>query len=282
MSSELSPPQRFRQIVSGPEENLNLAEAALLIAGDEYPELDVGSYLARIDRMAGSVKERLRPDAGVAEIIVVLNRFLFEEQGFKGNTADYYDPRNSFLSDVLERKRGNPVTLAVLYLEVGRRLGLPLDGILFPGHFLVKCKLPDGMAIIDPYAGGASLDIADLQRRISLMRNGTEPPRAAVMGMLGAAGKKEILVRMLRNLKEIYSRRKDWERALYTIDRIISVRPELAEEYRDRGTMYLKLECARAALFDLQAYLKMLPGARDADGVRMRIVELQAKAARLN
>jgi regulator of sirC expression with transglutaminase-like and TPR domain len=282
MSSGVPPAQRFREIVGGPDENVNLAEAALLIAGHEYPALNVGRYLALLDQMAATLKERLAPDAGAAETIIVLNRFLFEEQGFRGNIADYYDPRNSFLSDVLDRKRGNPVALAVLYIELGRRIGLPLDGILFPGHFLVKCKLEEGMAILDPYAGGTSLDIADLQQRVKLLRDGVEPPKAVVIAMLAAASKKEILVRMLRNLKEIYSRRKDWQKVLYAIDRIISVMPELAEEYRDRGMMYLKLECARAALFDLQAYLKMLPDARDADSVRSRIVELQTKAARLN
>ncbi len=282
MSPTASLAQRFRQIVGSPDENINLAEAALLIASDEYPDLDVTRYLAQFDEMAGTLKQRLAPGASVPESIVALNRFLFEEQGFKGNAVDYYNPRNSFLSDVLERRRGNPVALAVIYLEVGRRVGLPLDGVLFPGHFLVKCQLDEGMAILDPYAGGNSLDIADLQQRIKLLRDGVEPPKAVVVGMLRSASRKEILVRMLRNLKEIYSRRKDWQKALCAIDRIISILPDLAEEYRDRGMMYLRLECTRAALFDLQAYVKMMPGARDVDSVRGRIVELQAKATRLN
>jgi regulator of sirC expression with transglutaminase-like and TPR domain len=274
--------ERFREIVAGADENINLAEAALLIAADEYPQLDVSRYLAQLEDMATALKQRLPTDANVARSIVVLNRFLFEEQGFRGNAADFYDPRNSFLSDVLERKRGNPAALAVLYMEVGRRAGLPLDGIVFPGHFLVKCQMGEGVAILDPYAGGSSLDVGDLQQRVKLLRDGVEPPKAVVVGMLTSASKKEILVRMLRNLKEIYTRRKDWQKALHAIDRIVTVMPNVAEEYRDRGMMYLKLECARAALFDLQAYVKMIPEARDVDNVRARIVELQAKATRLN
>jgi regulator of sirC expression with transglutaminase-like and TPR domain len=269
-------------VVAGPEEGIDLAEAALLIGSEEYPQLDVQGCLARIDEMALKVRQRLAPDAGLAEKIVAVNRVMFEEEGFKGNSGDYYDPRNSFLNEVLERKLGNPVALAVIYMEVGRRAGLPLDGILFPGHFLVKCRLGEGVAIIDPYAGGTSLDIAELRQRIRLLRDGIEPARSAVIGMLATASKKEILVRMLRNLKDIYTRREEWQKALYATDRIISIMPELPEEYRDRGTMYRKLECARSALFDLQAYLKMVPEARDADSVRRAIVELQTKAARLN
>ena len=282
MSSVALLGERFREIVARADENINLAEAALLIAADEYPDLNVSRYLAQLEDMAAALKERLPPDATAAQTIVALNHFLFEEKGFRGNPADYYDPRNSFVSDVLQRKRGNPVALAVVYMEVGRRVGLPLDGIVFPGHFLVKCRLEEGMAILDPYTGGSSLDIADLQQRIKLLRDGIEPPKAVVVAMLTSASKKEILVRILRNLKEIHSRRKDWQKALHAIDRIISIMPGAAEEYRDRGMMYLRLECARAALFDLQAYVKMMPDGRDADGVRARIVELQAKATRLN
>jgi regulator of sirC expression with transglutaminase-like and TPR domain len=282
MTVSTAPSERFRQAVAGPDETIDLAKAALLIAADEYPRLDVDAQLAQLDAMAATLRQRLRPDMDVAEKIIALNRYLFAELNFKGNAEDYYDPRNSFLNEVLDRKCGNPVTLSLLYMEVGRRVGLPLDGVLFPGHFLVKCRLTDGMAIIDPYAGGALLDIADLQRRAKLLQDGVKPAKAVIAGLLGSAGKKDILVRMLRNLKEIYTQRKEWQKALVMVDRIISVRPERPEEYRDRGTIYLELECARAALFDLQSYLTMLPDARDADSVRTSIIELQAKAARLN
>lgn len=274
--------ERFMQIVGGADEAINLAEAALLIAAEEYRDLDIPAYLARLDDMAATLKRRLRADISQADTIMALNRFLFDELGFCGSAADYYDPRNSFLNEVLDRKRGIPISLALVYIEIGRRLGLPLQGVSFPAHFLVKCPLREGTVVLDPYAKGVSLSLDDIRRRIKALRDGAEPPKSLVAGMLEAASNKEILVRMLRNLKGIYSHHKEWLRALTATDRIICVMPDLAEEYRDRGMIYLNLECFRAALFDLQAYLKMLPVADDAETVRHKVVELQAVAARLN
>jgi len=274
--------ERFGQMVSGPDEAINLAEAALLIASEEYPGLDIAAYLARLDEMAATLRRRLRADISPADTIVALNRFLFDEHGFSGNAADYYDPRHSFLNDVLDRKRGIPLTLALVYMEIGRRIGLPVQGISFPAHFLVKCQLREGMVVLDPYAKGISLSFDEIRRRIKSLRNDAEPPRSVIAGMLATASNKDILVRMLRNLKGIYSHHQQWLKALAATDRIISVMPGLAEEYRDRGMIYLSLECFRAALFDLQAYIKMLPVAADADSVRQKVVELQRVASRLN
>ena len=274
--------ERFRQIVSGPDEAINLAEAALLIASEECRDLDIAAYLARLDEMAATLRHRLRADISPADTIIALNRFLFDEHGFGGNAADYYDPRHSFLNEVLDRKRGIPLTLALVYIEIGRRIGLPVQGVAFPAHFLVKCQLREGTVVLDPYAKGISLSFDEIRQRIKSLRNGVEPPRSVIAGMLAAASNKEILVRMLRNLKGIYSHHQEWLKALAATDRIISVMPDLAEEYRDRGMIYLSLECFRAALFDLQAYIKMLPVAEDADTVRRKVVELQALASRLN
>jgi regulator of sirC expression with transglutaminase-like and TPR domain len=274
--------QKFREIVAGPDEKINLAEAALLIAAEEYPGLDIGHYLDLLETMAATLKQRLRPDISAADRIVQLNHFLYEEIGFHGNSGNYYDPRNSFLNDVLERKTGIPLTLAIVYLEVGRRLGLPLQGVAFPGHFLVKCVLREGTVVLDPFARGASLGIDELRQRMRNLDNSAEPSRSVIAGMLTGASNREMLLRLLRNLKSIYTERKAWEKALAASDRIICMTPDFAEEYRDRGMFYRKLECFRAALFDLQAYLKMLPGAQDADHVHRTLVELQAAAARLN
>lgn len=273
---------RLAQIVAGEDEAINLAEAALVIASEEYRDLDVAAYLARLDQMAATLKRRLRPDISQADTVISLNRYLFDELGFSANAADYYDPRNSFLNEVLDRKRGIPLTLAVVYIEIGRRIGLPVHGVSFPAHFLVKCQLRDGTVVLDPYAKGISLSLEELQQRLKELKSGVEPPRLVVAGMLAAASNKDILVRMLRNLKAIYSHHKEWLKALTATDRIITIMPELAEEYRDRGMIYLNLECFRAALFDLQAYLKMLPVAEDADTVRQKVVEAQAIASRLN
>ena len=274
--------ERFRQMVCGPDEAINLAEAALLIASEECRDLDIAAYLARLDEMAATLRHRLRADISPADTIIALNRFLFDEHGFGGNAADYYDPRHSFLNEVLDRKRGIPLTLALVYIEIGRRIGLPVQGVSFPAHFLVKCPLREGTVVLDPYAKGVSLSLEQLKQRIKSLRNGVEPPRSVIAGMLAAASNKDILVRMLRNLKGIYTHHREWLKALAATDRILSVMPDLAEEYRDRGMIYLNLECFRAALFDLQAYIEMLPVAADAETVRRKVIELQQVASRLN
>jgi len=277
----MSPAARWKEIVAGPEEDIGLAEAALVIAAHEYPGLDVNAYLARIAELAETLKGRLRRDIGPTDALVALNRYLFEELGFSGNTADYYDPRNSYLNEVLDRRLGIPITLSVLCIEIGRRIGLALHGVSFPGHFLVKCVVRDGVVVLDPYARGASLSLDDLQLRLKTLRGETPPPDM-VQHMLAAAGRKDILVRLLRNLKSNYLERRDPARALAAADRIIELAPRAAEEYRDRAGIYLDLECFRAALSDFRDYLMLKPGADDAAVVQRRVVELQQIAARLN
>ena len=273
---------RWKEIVAGPEEDIDLAEAALVIAAHEYPGIDVNAYLARIDELAETLKRRLRRDISPADTIVALNRYLFEEIGFSGNAADYYDPRNSYLNEVLDRRLGIPITLSLLCIEVGHRIGLVLHGVSFPGHFLVKCVVRDGVVVLDPYARGASLSLDDLQQRLQALRGGTAPPPDMVQHMLAAAGRKDILVRLLRNLKGNYLERRDPVRALAAADRIIELAPRAAEEYRDRAAIYLDLECFRAALSDFRDYLMLKPGADDAAVVQRRVVELQQISARLN
>lgn len=278
----MTPAERWKEIVAGPEEDIDLMEAALVIAAHEYPGIDVNAYLARIDELAETLKRRLRGDISPADAIVALNRYLFEELGFSGNAADYYDPRNSYLNEVLDRRLGIPITLSLLCIEVGRRIGLALHGVSFPGHFLVKCVVRDGVVVLDPYARGASLSLDDLQQRLQALRGGTAPPPDMVQHMLAAAGRKDILVRLLRNLKGNYLERRDPVRALAAADRIIELAPRAAEEYRDRAAIYLDLECFRAALSDFRDYLMLKPGADDAAVVQRRVVELQQIAARLN
>jgi len=272
---------RFRRLVEGPEEQIDLAEGALLIAKHADEELEVERYLARIDDLAARLRAQIPEDGTEPERIVALNRFMFGEQGFAPNVEDYYDPRNSFLNQVLDRKVGIPISLSVLYIEVGRRIGLPLHGVAFPGHFLVKCNLEEGVVVLDPYCGGISLRLQDLQQRLREVRGG-EVSRAIVAGMLVAANKKEILARMLRNLKAIYLEQHDYAHALPTLDWILLLHPGEAVELRDRGLTYLKLECVRAALSDLERYLEMAPAAADLDEIRSHVIELRRSAARLN
>jgi regulator of sirC expression with transglutaminase-like and TPR domain len=272
---------QFRAMVQRPDEAIDLAEAALLIAKSVYRDLDVDHYLDRIGDLGQRLRARVPANARDIDLIQGLNRFLFEELGFAPNVEDYYDPRNSFLNEVLERRIGIPITLSILYMQVGRRVGLPLQGVSFPGHFLVKCKLEEGTAILDPYCSGISLSLQDLQRRLREIHGG-EVSRAIVAGLLIAANNKEIIARLLRNLKAVYLHKGDYPHALAAIDWIITVTPGAAAEVRDRGLTYLKLECFRAALGDLERYVEMAPAAADLDEVRGHIVELRRSAARLN
>ena len=277
----ISPAERWKDIASGPEAGIDLAEAALVIAAEEYRDLDIPAYLARIEEMAAALRRRLRRDISATETIIALNHYLFDELGFSGNAADYYDPRNSFLNDVLDRRLGIPLTLSVIYMEVGRRVGLALHGVAFPGHFLVKCVVRNGAIVLDPYARGTSLGLDDLQQRLRALHGG-EPRPESVRQLLTAASKKEILARMLRNLKSIYVKRRDLDRALSAADRLIVLEPEAAEEYRDRAGIYLGLECFRAALADFRSYAGLKPQAPDTEAIHEKISELQRVAARLN
>ncbi len=279
----LTPERRWEEIAARPEEDIDVAEAALVIAAEEYRGLDILHYLKRIDDMAAALRRRLRRDVSPTESIIALNNYLFDELGFTGNSADFYDPRNSFLNEVLDRRLGIPITLSLIYIEVGRRLGLALRGVSFPGHFLVKCPLRDGAVVLDPYARGTSLGMDDLRQRLRSVRGGSaDAGDDELRRMLAAAGKKEILARVLRNLKGVYQQKRELERALSATARIIALDPKAAEEHRDRGALYFELECFRAALVDYQRYLQLRPKAADADVVKTKVAELQQLVSRLN
>jgi regulator of sirC expression with transglutaminase-like and TPR domain len=274
--------KQWREVANRPAERIVLAEAALLIAKDAYPDLDVAAYVARLDNMAQTLRLRLRADISVTDTVKGLNHYLFDELGYAGNAENYYDPRNSYLNDVIERKLGIPITLSILYIEIGRRLGLKLAGVSFPGHFLVKCSVKEGAIVLDPYAKGASLGIKGLQRNLAKLANGAQLAPELVMQMLASADHKEILARMLRNLKTMFMQKHDPARALCAVERIILLTPGAGVEIRDRGIIYQELECFRAALADLLRYLELCPQAADAHDVGCRIAELKVLNSRLN
>ena len=277
--------QTWQEILDTPRQQLNLAQAALVMAKDEYPQLDIVAYVERIDALAATFRQRLRADIAPAEKLALLNHYLFQELGFAGNSDDYYDPRNSYLNEVLDRKLGIPITLAVLFIELGRRLGLPLNGVSFPGHFLVKCALRDGAVILDPYAKGASLGIKDLQKRLRVLSGGKDISPEAVMRLLTVAQPADIIARMLRNLKAIYSERgerSDKTKALTAVNRVLELCPQAADDFRDRARLHEELECFRAALADFEMYLQLEPEAGDARAVRAKITVLRERASRLN
>ncbi len=263
-------------------ENFDLAEACLLIAQDAYPELDIAQYLARIDALAATVRRRVAGDAFAEQKVVALNRHLFKELGFHGNTDDYYDPRNSYLNQVLERRTGIPITLSILYMEIGRRLGLRLQGVSFPGHFLVKLRVSGGQLVLDPYCAGEAQSESDLRERLARLLPQREADTLPLPQFLQAATPRQILARLLRNLKGIYLKSEEAQNALEVTQRMVMVAPHAAEEVRDRGLAYYKLDCFRAALADLQDYLERRPDAPDAEEIRGKAAALRLVCARLN
>lgn len=273
--------ERFQQMAQGPDEAIDLVRGALLIAAEEYPELDIEGCVGVLNGLAEVLRKRLRPDIGASDSIRALNRYMFEELGFHGATDDYYDPRNSFLNDVVARRTGIPITLAIVYMSLGQGIGLRLEGISFPGHFLVRCPMRDGTAVLDPYHKGVSLGIADLQKRLAPVQ-GKTPGRAEVAALLAPASAREILSRLLRNLRGIYLHYRQLPQALVATSRILALSPDNAREWRERANLHLALECFRAALADFRSYLALAPDADDVEATRARLVELQRTCSMLN
>ncbi|MHB1168210.1 MAG: SirB1 family protein [Longimicrobiales bacterium] len=266
-----APRSRFAAVVAQQEDDIDLALAALLVAAEEYPQLLPEPYLRRLDLLAERVRDRLDEETAPLVILQELSRVLFEEEGFRGNAEAYYDPRNSFLNDVLDRRVGVPLTLSLLYLEVGWRLGLPLHGVNFPGHFLVRYDGEALKLLIDPFQKGEIRFEDEAQELLDRVYGGTVSLQPSY---LRPAGRKDILVRLLSNLKGIYLNTRDDRRALAATERILLVRPDAAEEVRDRGMLLARLGFADDALQELRDYLTRAPGADDAERVRLLIREL--------
>jgi regulator of sirC expression with transglutaminase-like and TPR domain len=266
----------LRRIAS--KEPLDLARAALAIAREEYPSLDESAYLTKLDDIAEQVNRSLPPGALAERRVGRLNLVLFRELGFRGNDGDYYDPRNSFLNEVLDRRMGIPLTLSLLYLEIARRCGLPAEGINFPGHFLVKVPLDEGELIIDPFHRGRLLGKDDLQK---LLASTSRDARLSAKHLRPASGR-DILVRMLHNLRAIYVDRRDLPRALSAVERLLVLAPSDARMLRERADLYEELGGASAAAADLARVLELEPGAKDAPAIRARVARLRGTPTLLN
>jgi regulator of sirC expression with transglutaminase-like and TPR domain len=272
-----SPRERFVELARRPDAEVNLGEAALLIAAEAYEGLDIDHYLGRLDRLAAEAKEHLGNVESETERIARLNRFLFVEKGFVGNQEDYYDRRNSFLNEVLDRHVGIPITLSLVYIEVARRLGLAVAGVGFPGHFLVK-YLGKQELIIDAFFG-LMLSERDCHDRLKSVLG----ERASFdRRYLQSATAKEILIRMLRNLKQIHVNAEQFEAALPYCDRVLLLDPNSAHELRDRGLIYQKLECYGAALADLERFLALAPHDETAATIREDLVLVRREAAKIH
>jgi len=272
--------EHFAEIVS--RDQFNLAEASFMLAQDIYPGIDIAAYLGQLDDIAAAIKKRIAGDAFAEQKVIALNYYLFNEMRFFGNVDDYYDPRNSYLNQVMERRIGIPITLSILYLEVGKRLGLNLKGISFPGHFLVKLAVKRGQLVLDPFIGGEAQSEADLRARLAQVLPSGKAEELQLDQYLEPATPRQIIARVLRNLKSIYMQTGKLEQALSVMQRMLLVMPESAEELRDRGLVYHQLECFRPALSDLQNYLRRKPEAPDAAQIHGKVVELRQAAARLN
>jgi regulator of sirC expression with transglutaminase-like and TPR domain len=253
--------KNFEQEARKLDEDIDLAKAALYIAQEEYHSLDSNHYIKKLDDIAAKIKRCLPSERYPLRIIQTINQSLYDELGYKGNTDDYYDPCNSFLNDVIDRRTGIPITLSVVYLEIARRLNFTMVGINMPGHFLIRPEFQDAGIFIDAFNQGEILFEQDCEERLKQMYGNPVPIQPS---FIAAVGTKQILARILTNLKFIYLNNKNWEKALAVVERIVILFPESLLEMRDRGLLYYHLENWNLAYRDLKIYFEMLPNSKDA------------------
>jgi regulator of sirC expression with transglutaminase-like and TPR domain len=273
------PPLReFAELTGRPDDRVDLARAALAIARWEYPGLAVDAYLERLDALARGVDGARRSTDPVGRLHR-LREYLFVEQGFAGNREDYYDPCNSFLNDVLDRRRGIPITLSLVLMEVGKRLGLAVEGIGLPGHFIAGARLGDSQILLDPFNAGALLTPEACEKLVgrALGRKVALKPEN-----FAAVTRRQFLARMLANLKGIYWQREAWDRVVGVIDRLLVLDPKAAWEWRDRGLAWSNMGEVRRGLVDWERYLTEFPNAADHETVKGHLRKARQKLAQLN
>ena len=274
--------QRFSDVV-GPgveDDKIDLLRGSLLIAETDYPQLRSELYVRKIEELAVRAKSRLVDGSEPGESIQILNQILFNEEGLRGNNEDFYDPRNSFINDVLDRKLGIPIALAVIYMEVARRIGFPLFGVGMPGHFLLKHYDVDGRQIlIDCFEGGKIVSTADCQHRLNEIYSGQLTLQA---DFLGAVPRRQILMRMLNNLRSIYLTHRNFRKGLQIVDLILAIYPRSPEDVKQRAVLLHEIGQTTRALDDFDLYLKMSPEASDADEIRQVSLSIRRKRATLN
>lgn len=270
----------FASEIAKPDEEIRLEYAALLVAAEDESHLDVdiAEYLLRLSRLGLKARNRIADSEGIA--VEAFNHFIFEEEGFAGNQLNYYDPSNSYLNRVLERRTGIPISLSIVYMEVGRKAGLEVEGIGLPGHFIVRARESGSLeaALVDPF-NGRMLGLEDCQDRLDEVYGGQV---ALTQEHLRATTSREILVRLLTNLKAIYARAGRHRQALAAVDRILMLAPFAAAEHRDRGLLLAQLEQLPEAIFELSAYLQIEPHASDTERVREQLNTLKTRQAMRN
>ena len=267
----------FSQIIQKPEEDIQLDRAALYLAGEEYPELDVPSHLAELDAFAGQISLRVGHGAAPVELAGAIAGYLFDEVGFHGNYSEYYDPDNSFLNRVLETRTGIPITLSLVFLEVGRRLGLRCSGVGLPGHFIVG--LDETGEYIDPFNAGTTLSTGDCRNLVHKMSGGQ---LEWTDDFLAPYSKHNLLFRMLNNLKSVHMQKKEWEKAVGVIQRMAFINPGLPSLYQEQAWCQAQQQQYRLAIESLETYAQTVDSPEDADRAKLQINGLWATLSRLN
>jgi regulator of sirC expression with transglutaminase-like and TPR domain len=260
--------QAFMELVALDEEAFPLDRASLVVALEEYPELSIQAYLRKLDALAASAEVLVGIDRNPVNVIESMNEVLFVQEGLRGNIEDYYDPRNSYLNEVLDRRLGIPVTLSVIYIEVARRIGFSIKGVGFPGHFLVKHVAADREIIIDPFDLGRILTLNECQELLDKVHNGAVPMQAS---LLQPMDKRSIITRMLYNLKGIYTQKEQFQKALSVIDEILILNPSTPSEVRDRGLLYMQTSLFAKAISDLESYLRNAAAPEDRSYIEKHI-----------
>lgn len=264
---------RFQSVTAREDDDIDLATAALLIAAVEYPDLDIDRQIAILDSLAEGAAYRIGPDRDPFHCVNNLSEYLFDEVGFQGNQEDYYDPRNSYLNEVLQRRTGLPITLCLVCLEVGKRLDIPLVGIGLPGHFVLGHRTQTDL-IIDPFRRGILLSEDECAQ---ILKNVLGTNVEWDSSYLTPATNREFISRILRNLKGIYLNRRDHEQALDVVDLTMTLRPDDLNERRDRGLIYYRLGQYQMALGDLRHYLASAPTGTDTSNVEKLVGYIQER-----
>lgn len=267
------PRQYFYQEIQHSDEQIDLAKAALYIAKEEYPYIDIEEYLNTLDTMAEEVKERLPSSRYPLRVIQTINQYLYDDLGFVGNQSNYYDPRNSFLNEVIDLRTGIPISLALVYLEIARRIDFPMLGIGMPGHFLIRPAIPDMEIFVDAFNRGEVMFTQDCQDRLNQMFQQQVTLRPE---FLATVSNRQFLARMLANLKYIYLRQQQLEKSLAVVERILLLFPDATSEMRDRGLLNYQLGNYAAATADLQQYLTIIPDTEDAALIRRLLNDLES------